>query len=133
MIEGNERMSESTTVATPFIPASTPVPRLVFLLLLSVGWLLAFLLSPVLYWKLPPQAETVFLHYTVYFGIDAVGRWSQLLWIPGTGLGIAVFHTIVAVYFRTRHSFITWTAVWCLIVLEVILLSALWLVIAINP
>ncbi len=125
-------MPESTTVATPLVPASQPVPPTVFFVVLSVGWLLVVGIWSLLYWQFPYQSGTVFIHYNTYFGVDAIGPWSQLLWLPGTATIIAIVHTLIALLARTRNAFLTQLVLWGLVVLAAILLSALWSIILIN-
>lgn len=50
------------------------------------GWLL---------WHIRPQEESIFLHYTVLFGVDSSGPWHYMLYLPITGLVVAVVNTIL--------------------------------------
>lgn len=51
-----------------------------------------------------PQANPIFLHYTIYFGVDLIGPWYRLLLMPAAGLvalclNLALAHTI---YSKTK-------------------------------
>lgn len=47
--------------------------------------------------------ENVFLHYTVYFGVDRAGAPTQLLWIPGVATVILIINTICALVSRSKN------------------------------
>ena len=46
-------------------------------------------------WQIPKQAEPIFLHYNIIFGVDRVGTFQELLLIPSLGLGILVVNYIL--------------------------------------
>lgn len=37
--------------------------------------------------------DSAFLHYTIHFGVDFIGAWTLLLFIPALGLVIFAVHT----------------------------------------
>lgn len=85
-----------------------------------------------LVWKIPYTQDTVFLHYNVFFGVDLTGSWSQLLWLPGSGLGI-LFVNSLAVFFGKHMDHVAKTAITILTLLfQVMLLVASLLVILLN-
>lgn len=51
-----------------------------------VSFVLAFLLN-LAGWILPyflikPQAEPIILHYNIYFGVDLIGEWYRIFFLP---------------------------------------------------
>ena len=48
-----------------------------------------------LLWHIRPRAESIFLHYNILFGVDRIGNWAELLYLPLTGLSIMVINAIV--------------------------------------
>lgn len=58
--------------------------------------ILAFLLN-VASWvwillEIRPQEETLFLHYNILFGVDYIGEWWKVLFLPITGLLIFIIN-----------------------------------------
>lgn len=45
---------------------------------------------------MPSPASRAFLHYTVYFGIDRVGPWSMMFFLPLLGMAIGAGNNILA-------------------------------------
>lgn len=43
-----------------------------------------------------PDISNLPLHYNVFFGIDKFGPWYAILWLPGTGLIIAIINLLLA-------------------------------------
>ncbi len=48
-----------------------------------------------LFLYIQPQQETVFLHYNILFGVDYIGEWWRVFYIPLTGMVIAAVNTIL--------------------------------------
>ncbi|MCW1930162.1 MAG: hypothetical protein KIH62_002490 [Candidatus Kerfeldbacteria bacterium] len=66
-----------------------------------------------LYFGLPKNQTTIFLHYTVYFGIDRTGSLWDAAWIPCIGLGIVALNTTLAYathLYRMRMTVLMLTA-----------------------
>jgi len=40
-----------------------------------------------------PQEEPIFLHYNIFFGIDLIGPWWKIFYLPITGLVILLLNT----------------------------------------
>lgn len=49
------------------------------------------------------------LRYSVYFGIDYIGRWELLFLLPSLGTVIIVVHTLVARFLRKQHTVLAYT------------------------
>lgn len=54
-----------------------------------------------IFWQFPPTDAVVFLHYTIYFGVDLTGSWWRILLMPITGLVVILLHSMV---FLSRYS-----------------------------
>lgn len=68
---------------------------------LSIGSLLA-LISNVGLWvylarQLVPQQESIPLHYNIYYGIDLVGPWWYLFFLPAAGSAVVLANTAFSV------------------------------------
>ena len=77
------------------------LPRLYF----RDPWiLLPFLFSAVvqglLWWyiavKIHPSAQPIFLHYNIIFGVDLLGEWWKIWYLPGGGLMIFFLNFILS-------------------------------------
>lgn len=110
---------------------SAVIGRSMFLLLL-----LAFLINAftwgVLLWRIPQGTETLFLHYNIYFGIDSIGGWKQLAWIPGSGLAIAVLNSVLIFLSTQTDRMIKMTVSILTVAFEVMLATAAVLIILLN-
>lgn len=66
---------------------------------------------------IPRTASSVFLHYSVYFGVDAAGTYAQAFITPAVSTGIAIVNFFLSRYvenIRMRTTFGALTAV-CMI------------------
>lgn len=39
-----------------------------------------------LWWQIDPQAEPIFLHYNILFGVDYIDAWWKVFYLPAMGL-----------------------------------------------
>lgn len=83
-----------------------------------------------LYFGLPKDQASLFLHYTVYFGVDSTGTIWDTAWIPGIGLGTALLNMILA--YTTREYRMRVTVLALTAVCELFLLIAAILLVIIN-
>ncbi len=72
---------------------------------LSVAVLLQLITWGLLLWRgLPLRGATAIpLHYSIYFGIDLVGPWYGLYYLPAIGLAAFVVNTVLLVAGYERH------------------------------
>lgn len=49
-----------------------------------------------LFWQIGPQEEQIFLHYTMLFGVDLIGEWWRVLWLPVAGLFVFCMNLLLA-------------------------------------
>lgn len=81
-----------------------------------------------------PQSDLIVLHYTLYFGVDLVGKWTESFLIPAVGLLLIGVNTIFAHYLMERSRVASYFFLVLLPVLEVTLLFAsIFLIIANRP
>jgi hypothetical protein len=86
-----------------------------------------------LFWKLPPTDGTVFLHYNVFYGIDLVGGWRELLWMPGSGLAIFAVNTVIVLLSRQQlDRFLKTVVMMMTVVFEIMITYATFLIILLN-
>ena len=68
-------------------------PNTVFLVVALVMHL--FLWAYIL-WYIGPQDQQLFLHYTMFFGVDLIGSWYMVYIIPVGGLCLFLLNTVLA-------------------------------------
>ncbi len=90
-----------------------------------------------LYWKIYPFSYLIdygqiSLHYNVYFGIDKIGFWYQVFFIPLLGLFIIIFNNILAYIFYLQDKLISYLILLSQFFLQVVLLLAAIFVILLN-
>jgi len=99
--------------------------------------LINLLIWVVLYLKIYPlsyltEYGQIFLHYNTYFGIDKIGPWYQILFIPALGLFIIIFNNIISYIFYLRERLISYSLIIANVALQVILLAAAIFIVLLN-
>ena len=57
---------------------------------------IASVLTLVLLFKFFPRADNTVLHYNVYFGIDLLGPWYNVFFLPLIGIGLTLINAVMA-------------------------------------
>lgn len=86
---------------------------------LTQVWLWGILLTAmwgVSLWRFQPQAEPIFFHYNVYFGVDWIGMWYLGYLIPSSALLIVILNGLFIRHIRLKntalaHIIVIWTSV----------------------
>lgn len=95
------------------------------LLVNAATWLLIFLL-------IDRSTPIVILHYNIFFGPDGFGTWSDLLILPGIGAVVAALNYGAAGWLWRQDRFLTYVAASLALFVQIILIVATALVIAVN-
>ena len=88
-----------------------------------------------LVWKFLPIAsgqDFVSLHYNIYFGIDLIGAWYNILAIPIAGLIFLTVNAILIVALFNKEKFLSYFLAGCNVLINFGLLTALTLIILLN-
>lgn len=116
------------------IEAAEQEPRryrpLIILLILSV--LVNAAIWLVLYRRIPYTDGIVFLHYNIYYGVDRVGTWNEMWWIPGTGAAALLLNTLFVGLMRRVPQAIAVLALSVTLAVQVMLFVAAILVVLLN-
>lgn len=56
--------------------------------------------------EIRPQTEPVFLHYNILFGVDYVGEWWQVLYLPISGIVIIIVNAVMGWLLFGRDKFL---------------------------
>lgn len=85
--------------------------KLYFKSLPNLIMLLASFLINILSWlwlifQIRPQQEDIFLHYNILFGVDYLGSWWKVFYLPIFGLLIFLINTIIGWALFGKDKFI---------------------------
>ncbi|HLD31888.1 MAG TPA: hypothetical protein VJB37_03270 [Patescibacteria group bacterium] len=58
-----------------------------------------------LFWEIRPQEELIFLHYNILFGVDYVGEWWKIIYLPLGGIGILLINGFLGWWLFRRDRF----------------------------
>jgi len=71
----------------------------IVLWIISLNLVLNFSNWAILWWFVKPVDSLIILHYNVYFGVDMVGNWKSVFFLPGIGLLLFFINFFLAFYF----------------------------------
>lgn len=54
------------------------------------------------FWFFKPTPEPIFLHYNVLFGVDYIGDWWRVFFLPIVGLSILLINTLLGWLLASR-------------------------------
>jgi hypothetical protein len=91
--------------------------------LFTWGWLLFYI---------RPQEETLFLHYTVLFGVDFTGEWYQVFLVPLAGLAIFIMNMVLGWFLFERDAFAGYVLNAVSVFVQIILLATSVLLVLLN-
>jgi len=57
--------------------------------------------------QIKPQDELIFLHYNILFGVDYVGEWWRVFYLPITGLFIFIVNFLIGWVLFHKDKFIS--------------------------
>lgn len=103
-----------------------------------VGWLfLLALLGQIFMWwyllvNIHPSNEPIFLHYNMVFGIDLVGSWRRIFYLPAGGLLIFFLNYFISWYFYSQDKFLARLLSFWSTLLQFFLALAVWLIVGLN-
>ncbi len=58
-----------------------------------------------LFTQIKPQEDYLFLHYNILFGVDYVGDWWKVVYVPATGLAIFMINMLLGWIFYGKDKF----------------------------
>ncbi|NMB47861.1 hypothetical protein GYA13_00235 [Candidatus Kuenenbacteria bacterium] len=99
-------------------------------LLLSL--FLIIVCSLLLYLRISPQVAPLYLRYSVYFGIDLIGPWWAVFFLPLAGLVILVVNFILAYSLFLRSNIISYFLVFTALAVQLFLIITAILIILLN-
>jgi len=104
--------------------------------LVKINLFFCFSINAVIWLILTSQiknlTDSVILHYNVYFGIDLLGSWYQLFWLPAIGVAIIFTNFLFASLFLHKERILSYFLVFGSSLAQVIILLASLSIIFIN-
>ena len=97
-----------------------------------IGLLLNLLLWAFLIYRVRPQLEPLLLHYNIFLGIDLIGPWWKMYFIPGLGSGILVFNFILGWMLFLKEKILSYFLFIAFALLQVFLIVSTIFIILIN-
>lgn len=100
------------------------------------SFLLAFLLN-ILCWTLPyfqikPQVEPIILHYNIYFGVDLIGSWYRIFYLPAIALALLLVNLILGAIINKKDKVICRIFLGSGVAIQVLALIGIYLLTHIN-
>lgn len=97
--------------------------RFIFILLLSLAiniaqWVVLYIFVPQ---PAPESNFGVILHYNIYFGVDLIGEWYKIFYIPATGLACILINTTIAIWMYKREALLSLVLEFSALVIQVLL------------
>ncbi|MFA6254727.1 MAG: hypothetical protein WC675_01685 [Patescibacteria group bacterium] len=77
-----------------------------------------------LVWQARNFSDLIFLHYNIYFGIDLLGPWHQIFFLPLFGLGFLVINLLISLIFYQRERILSYFLVGTASLLQFIFILA---------
>ncbi len=71
----------------------------IFFLCVSVIWILAVI---------QPRTESIALHYDIFFGIDRIGSWFELLYTAGAICACILVNAYIAYYIFAKDKYLSY-------------------------
>ena len=102
------------------------------LIMLPVGLLFNLASWVWLLWQINPQPEPIFLHYNILFGVDYIGEWWKVLYLPIVGLFIFLVNGILAWILFSRDKFASQVLNFVSVLCQIFILIASALLVFLN-
>jgi len=102
-------------------------------LLMIVGSLVLNIVSWVwLVFRLGSQEEAIFLHYNILFGVDLIGEWEKILYLPAVGLCVFLLNAVLGWILFHKEKFAAYILLAISVLCQAFLLIASGLLIFLN-
>jgi hypothetical protein len=102
------------------------------LILLFLGFLLNLASWIWLLWQIKPQTDPIFLHYNILFGVDSIGEWWKVFYLPVVGLFIYIVNAILGWILFGRDKFTSQLLNFVSVLCQVFILIAAALLVFLN-
>mgnify|MGYP006306610163 CR=1 FL=1 len=83
-------------------------------------------------WQVGDLPDHLFLHYNIYFGVDLVGYWYRLFFLPLAGLLIMLVNFIIAAFFYKKERLLVYFLIFSSSFIQIIIFLAALAIVSIN-
>lgn len=85
-----------------------------------------------LLWQIGPTSEPIFLHYNILFGVDYIGEWWRVLFLPIFGLLILLVNLVLGWVLYNRDKLFSYLLTVGALLCQLFLLVAACLLVFLN-
>ena len=82
----------------------------------------------IIYQRIEPTRDLIALHYTIYFGINFIGEWYKILYIPFLGIFIGCVNALFGHFLYNKNKIGSYILITSAFVIQLILLYSVHLV-----
>ncbi len=82
--------------------------------------------------NIKPQEDQIFLHYNALFGVDLIGPWYKVFYLPLSGILILLVNVIIGLMLFRKAKAIGYISGAVSLILQVVILIAAHLLILLN-
>lgn len=86
-------------------------------------------------WKIVPLASSrpyIPLHYNIYLGVDRLGSWNQIFFLPILGMGLFIFNLILQTLAFQKEKLLATMLAIATVLIEALLFFAMVLIVLLN-
>lgn len=78
------------------------------------------------------DAQQIFLHYNIIFGVDLIGDWWKILYLPGAGIGVLLINYSLSFLLYSSEKALSRLLALMTAVFHVLLMVAIVVIVGIN-
>lgn len=88
---------------------------LVFAILVNAG------LWAALFWTVTPTDVPIILHYNIYFGVDVIGGWKSLFFMPTLAAVLLFLNVVLSRYFYYKEKIVAYLFAGTALILQILM------------
>jgi hypothetical protein len=88
---------------------------LVFAVLVNAGLWIA------LFWTVTPTDAPIILHYNIYFGVDTIGGWKSLFFMPMLAAMLLFLNAVLSRYFYYKERMVAYLFAGAALILQILM------------
>ncbi|MCX6763039.1 MAG: hypothetical protein NT093_04675 [Candidatus Moranbacteria bacterium] len=88
---------------------------LVFAILVNAG------LWAALFWTVAPTDVPIILHYNIYFGVDVIGGWKSLFFMPTLAAALLFLNVVLSRYFYYKEKMVAYLFAGTALILQILM------------
>jgi hypothetical protein len=85
-----------------------------------------------LYFTIEPTGRDIILHYNIYFGVDAIGSWRNVFFMPALALILLLINLVLSRFFYYKERLLAYLFSVSALILQLLMVIGIISVILIN-